>query len=157
MLQKLKVYYIHCFAHQLQLTLVVIAKNDIHVGNLFNMLTILINIVGASCKRRGMLREQQVAHISEVLANGELISGHGCALDFIVEDGLNSEQRGATSNLLVLLQSFDFIFSMHLMKVIFGITNELSFALQRKEQDIVNAMQLVKLAKHRIQTLRDEG
>lgn len=30
-------YYIHCFAHQLQLTLVAIAKNDIHAGTLFNI------------------------------------------------------------------------------------------------------------------------
>ncbi|XP_074326930.1 uncharacterized protein LOC141664873 [Apium graveolens] len=78
-------------------------------------------------------------------------------LDFIVEDGLNSEQRGEAFNLLVLIQSFDFIFSLHLMKVILGITNELSIVLQRKENDIVNAMQLVKLVKYRIQTLRNEG
>ncbi|XP_074323836.1 uncharacterized protein LOC141660747 [Apium graveolens] len=110
----------------LQLTLVAIAKNDIHVGSLFNMLAILVNVIGASCKRRDMLRERQVAHISEALTNGELISGHGLnqetnvkragdtrwgthyhtlvsvismfesivdVLDFIVEDGLNSEQR----------------------------------------------------------------
>ena len=71
-------------------------------------------------------------------------------LDFIVEDGLNSEQRAKASNLSVLIQSFDFIFSLHLLKVILGITNELSMALQRKEQDVVNAMQLVKLSKHRM-------
>ncbi|XP_074326929.1 uncharacterized protein LOC141664872 [Apium graveolens] len=50
-------HYIHYFAHQLQLTLVAIAKNDIHVGSLFNMLAILVNVVGASCKRQDMLRE----------------------------------------------------------------------------------------------------
>ena len=40
-------------------------------------LVILVNVVGASCKRRDMLRERQVAHISEALENGELTSGHG--------------------------------------------------------------------------------
>ena len=43
------------------------------------------------------------------------------------------------------------------MKNILGITNELSLALQRQEQDIVNAMALVKVAKHRLQTMRDDG
>ncbi|XVF69677.1 hypothetical protein PTKIN_Ptkin11bG0100900 [Pterospermum kingtungense] len=43
------------------------------------------------------------------------------------------------------------------MKVILGITNELSKALQRKDQDIVNAMTLVKISKQRSQMSRDEG
>ena len=43
------------------------------------------------------------------------------------------------------------------MKNILGITNELSLALQRREQDIVNAMTLVKVDKHRLQTMRDDG
>lgn len=77
-------------------------------------------------------------------------------LDFIVEYGLKSEQRGEASDLLVLIQSFDIIFSLQLMKVILGITNELSIALQSKKHDIVNTMQLVKLAKHIIQALRNK-
>lgn len=37
------------------------------------------------------------------------------------------------------------------------ITNELSKALKRKEQDIVNAMTLVKISKQRLQIMRDNG
>ena len=44
--------------------------------------------------------------------------------------------------------SFEFVFTLHLMKNILGITNELSIALQKKKnQDIVNAMDLVKVSK----------
>jgi hypothetical protein len=37
-----------------------------------------------------------------------------------------------------------------------GITNELSQALQRKDQDILNAMKLVEVSKQRLQAMREE-
>ena len=43
------------------------------------------------------------------------------------------------------------------MKGVLGINNELSQALQRKDQDIVNAMKLVDISKQRLQVLRDDG
>ncbi|KAH1064884.1 hypothetical protein J1N35_029871 [Gossypium stocksii] len=39
----------------------------------------------------------------------------------------------------------------------YGITNELSEALQRKDQDIVNAILLVRILKERLQKLREDG
>jgi hypothetical protein len=41
------------------------------------------------------------------------------------------------------MQSFEFIFILHLMKNVLGVTHELSQALQKTDQDIVNAMKLV--------------
>ena len=43
------------------------------------------------------------------------------------------------------------------MRTISGMTNELSQALQRKDQDIVNAMTLVKVCKQQFQMMRDNG
>ena len=43
------------------------------------------------------------------------------------------------------------------MKSILGITNDLSQALQRKDQDIENAMRLVQVSKLRLQLMRDNG
>lgn len=43
------------------------------------------------------------------------------------------------------------------MKSVLGITNDLSLALQRKDQDIVNAITQVNVLKHHLQKLRDEG
>ena len=48
-----------------------------------------------------------------------------------------------------------FAFSLHLMKNVLGITNELSLALQKKDQDIVNAMTFVQVSKQRLQMMRD--
>ena len=43
------------------------------------------------------------------------------------------------------------------MRNILGISSELSKALQRKDQDIVNAITLVKVCKGRLQYMRDNG
>jgi hypothetical protein len=75
----------------------------------------------------------------------------------IVEVGLNSEQRVDANILIQSLQTFDFAFSLHLMRNILGITNELSQALQRKDQDILNAMKLVEISKLRLQVMREDG
>ena len=42
------------------------------------------------------------------------------------------------------------------MKNILGIANELSIALPKKNQDIVNAMDLIKVSKQRLQVMRED-
>ena len=74
-----------------------------------------------------------------------------------MEDGSNSEQRYETTNLLESMQSFNFVFSLHLIRVILGITSELSQALQRKDQDIINATTFVKVCKKELQIMRESG
>ena len=78
-------------------------------------------------------------------------------LDVIVDDGTNSEQRSEANNLIESMLSFDFVFSLHLMKTLMRVTNQLSKALQRKDQDIINAMNLVKVCKQQLQMMRDNG
>ena len=48
-------YYIHCFAHQLQLPLVAMAKKNSDISWFFNSVTNILNIVGRSCKRHDAL------------------------------------------------------------------------------------------------------
>ena len=49
-------FYVHCFAHQLQLTLVAIANKHIDIAEFFSLVSKIVTIVGASCKRREFLR-----------------------------------------------------------------------------------------------------
>ena len=56
-----------------------------------------------------------------------------------------------------VFESFDFVFSAQLMLVILGYTNDLSEYLQRREQDILNAISPVTVAKSRMQQLRSNG
>ena len=70
-------FYIHCFAHQLQLALVAVAKNHIQIGSFFCLVNNVVTIVGASCKRRDMVRERQQTKVMEAIQNYELPSGQG--------------------------------------------------------------------------------
>ncbi|KAL8126708.1 hypothetical protein AgCh_013833 [Apium graveolens] len=183
-------HFVHCFAHQLQLTLVVVAKNHKKLGSFFNCIANLTNIVGGSCKRRDILRENRLAKVVEQLNSGELTTGRGLnqeislkraadtrwgshygvivnlismypfvvnLLEYVENYGTLSDQRSDANDLLDVVQCFEFGFLLHLMKNVLGITNELSQALQRKDQDLLNAMDLVKAAKNRFQNLRENG
>jgi hypothetical protein len=55
------------------------------------------------------------------------------------------------------MMSFEFVFIMHVMKELMGITNLLCKKLQHKSQDIVNAMDNVATTKKLIQNLREHG
>ena len=48
-------YYVHCFAHQLQLALVAVAKKNYNINWFFNLVSGLLNVVGGSCKRHDTL------------------------------------------------------------------------------------------------------
>jgi hypothetical protein len=75
MQESLSAYYIHCFAHELQLVLVAIAKGNTDCKAFFDQLSLLLNIVGVSCKRHGMLRNARLEQITKALDCGELETG----------------------------------------------------------------------------------
>ncbi|XP_052182037.1 uncharacterized protein LOC127794821 [Diospyros lotus] len=183
-------FYIHYFAHQLQLALVAVAKKNTPISNFFHLVADVVNIVGASFKRCDHLREKQANIVAKVLENGEILSGRGLnqettlqrsgdtrwgshynslislfamfsavidVLEMISVDGSNSDKKSEAYNLLESILSFDFAFNLHLMRTVLAMTNELSKALQRKDQDIVNAIELVKLCKQRLQSFRNDG
>ncbi|KAH0634798.1 hypothetical protein KY284_037584 [Solanum tuberosum] len=123
--ESISAHSIHCFAHQLQLTLVAVSKKCIQVGELVLLVSNVLNVLGASFKRMDKFRDSQKKRIQEALDMGELTTG----------TGLHQE--------------------LGLIRV--GITDELNKSLQKKEQDIANAMLLVEVAKRRLQMLRDDG
>ena len=161
-------FYVHCFAHQLQLTLVAVTKNHINITEFFYMVSNLVIVIGGSCKKWDALRDAQFAKIKEDLENGVRRSGQGLnqetnlkrpgntrwgsyygtilnlilmfsaivdVLEIIEEDGLSNQKVKARSIIKSIL-SFKFVFTLHLMKNILGITNELSIALQKKKKKI---------------------
>ncbi|KAG5572475.1 hypothetical protein H5410_062241 [Solanum commersonii] len=76
-------------------------------------------------------------------------------LDTLVENASTLEKRASASEFLRSCQTFEIIFLLHLMTNVFGITNDINVSLQKKEQDIANVMILVKVAKRRLQALRN--
>ncbi|XLS57653.1 hypothetical protein HN51_007408, partial [Arachis hypogaea] len=97
------------------------------------------------------------SHYGTILRLISLVPSVVNVLEYVEEDGNNSGQRVEAYDLLNVIQSFEFIFNLHWMKNILRVTNELSQALQRNDQDIVNAMALVKVSKQRLQNIRDDG
>ncbi|KAF8389668.1 hypothetical protein HHK36_024187 [Tetracentron sinense] len=77
--------------------------------------------------------------------------------EIVDKDCSKMEQRFEVCALLESTLTFEFAFFLHLMKIILGITNDLSKALQRKKQDIVNTMTLVQVSKQQLQVMRDNG
>ena len=67
------------------------------------------------------------------------------------------EKYGETMLLLDVLQSFDFIFMLYLMVEILGFTNDLSVVLQKRDQDLLNVLSLVKATKEELQEMRNDG
>ncbi|CAN0861222.1 Zinc finger MYM-type protein 1 [Linum grandiflorum] len=56
-------YYVHYFAHRLQLALVAVTQNYDDVNLFFFIVGTVTNLVGASCKRRDIIRETQSAKV----------------------------------------------------------------------------------------------
>jgi hypothetical protein len=68
-------YYIHCFAHQLQLVLIAVAKDNEACVWFFDHVSYLFNIIGVSCKRHDMLRDVRAQQVLQALEMGEIESG----------------------------------------------------------------------------------
>ncbi|KAK1419270.1 hypothetical protein QVD17_28434 [Tagetes erecta] len=79
-------------------------------------------------------------------------------LQGIIEDNSNDYiQRGDADAAYGHLHSFEFVFILHLMKEVMGRTDTLSQALQKKSQDILNAMELVTSTKVTLNNFRNNG
>ena len=78
-------------------------------------------------------------------------------LEHIQTEGMDSSKRQQAIDLLKYFHTFDSLFYLQLMLVILGLTNNLSKALQKRDQEILNAVSLVGSTKRQLQKLRDEG
>ena len=78
-------------------------------------------------------------------------------LEHVERDGSDGIKRCHANGLLRYFHTFDFVFYLQFMLLLLGLTNNLSMALQRKDQDILNAMSLVKSTKQQLYKLRDNG
>ncbi|KAJ1260982.1 hypothetical protein BS78_10G273300 [Paspalum vaginatum] len=184
-------YYIHCFAHQLQLALVAASKEVPEVHNFFEHLDLIVNTVVSSTKRNDDLHANQIAEMEHLIELNELETGKGtnqirtlqrpgetrwnshynsiCNLiklykpTFLVlkdiatakGSGTTASVRAKAAGVIKLMMSFDFVFIMHVMKELMGVTDLLCKKLQHKSQDLVNAMDDVVTTKRLIQNLRD--
>ncbi|XP_022003253.1 zinc finger MYM-type protein 1-like [Helianthus annuus] len=172
-------YFVHCFAHQLQLVVVALANKHFEICKFFEEVSDLTNVVGASCKRIDLLRESQRERLQEpgnqemsIARAGDtrwsshektllrLLTLYPCVLDvleYIETSAWDKIHKAQAYGLQLYVKSYKFVFYLHLMKHILGVTNLLCVALQRKNQDIINAVELVRSTKEELQRYRLEG
>ena len=140
------------------------------------MISTLLNVVGASCKRQDVVKEKYREEVKKGISSGEISTGKGKnqerslprpsntrwgshhktlvrlvelfsivieVLEYIQNEGYDDPKKRQAYGLLKYLCTFDFVFYMQLMLLILGLTENLSMALQEKDQDILNAVSLV--------------
>ncbi|XP_076960509.1 uncharacterized protein LOC143636913 [Bidens hawaiensis] len=70
-------HYIHCFAHQLQLVIVAVAKKHTGVKTFYEYLAMIVNTVSASSKRKDMIREAEKKRVEKEIEKGEIKTRKG--------------------------------------------------------------------------------
>ncbi|XP_050207452.1 uncharacterized protein LOC126656872 [Mercurialis annua] len=163
-------YYVHCFAHQLQLALIFVAKNHFTINDFFDLIapnSVIESLINGELQTgRGLNQEVSIkrpgdtcwgSHYASLLNIMTMFSSIIYVLEDVERHGAYQDQKAEARRLLELLESFDFIFCLYLMVAILGITNEVNLAWQKKDQEIINAMSLVRTAKERLQQMRDSG
>lgn len=76
-------------------------------------------------------------------------------LEVIASDDVCSSERMWADGFVDDLQSFEFVYMLHVMFKVLSITKELDIVLQRKDQDIVNVLKLVGTTKRQFEMMRD--
>ncbi|GKE31572.1 zinc finger MYM-type protein 1-like protein, partial [Tanacetum coccineum] len=160
-------YYVHCFAHRLQLALGAASSKVILVHQFFTRLTFTINVVCASSKRHDELQKTKASETTQLLELGEIkkvcsmlkmFNATRVVLKGIMDDVSSYyAQKGEADSAYTYLKSFEFVFILHLMKEIMGKIDILCQALQKKSQDIFNAIELVSATKESLSEFRNNG
>ncbi|XP_029145790.1 uncharacterized protein [Arachis hypogaea] len=124
-----------------------VAQNELETGKGANQISTL--------QRVGDTRWS--SHFNSICSLVKMFTATNIILNNIIEDGTTYAQRGEAYGVSKILLSFEFVFTLHLMKEIMGITNVLCQALQQQSQYILNAMHIVSTSKLLLQQLRDGG
>ncbi|XP_066392140.1 uncharacterized protein [Miscanthus floridulus] len=183
-------FYVHCFAHQLQLVVVAVSTSSADIADFFNYVPLIVSNVGASCMRKDALLAKHQDVLLEKIEKGEIMTGKGLnqesslarpgdtrwgshlktllrilvmweaiidVLEIVKKDSIKPRNNGGALGLIEKMESFDFVFILHLMIQLLSMTDILSQALQRKDQDIVEAMHLISDVKDSLQDMRENG
>jgi hypothetical protein len=155
-------FYVHCFAHQLQLVVVAVSTSSADIADFFNYVPLIVNNVGASCMRKDALLAKHHDVLLENIENGEIMTGRGLnqesslarpgdtrwgshlktllrilvmweaiidVLEIVKKDSIKPTNNGGALGLIGKMESFDFVFILHLMIELLSMTDTLSHAL----------------------------
>jgi hypothetical protein len=75
-------------------------------------------------------------------------------LKYVAKEG-KGDKKCQARGLVAYFETFEFVFYLHMMLNILGSANTLSQSLQKKDQDILNAISCVKSTRNDLQELRE--
>ncbi|KAK4549592.1 hypothetical protein RGQ29_032748 [Quercus rubra] len=101
------VYYVHCMAHKLQLTLVTASKEVKDVYQFFDYLVNIINIVVASSKRNDELQHAQAGQIENMIASNEIETGRGANQIGTLHRAVDTRWGSHFQSICSLIKMFD--------------------------------------------------
>uniref|UniRef100_A0A8R7Q025 TTF-type domain-containing protein n=2 Tax=Triticum urartu TaxID=4572 RepID=A0A8R7Q025_TRIUA len=70
-------FYVHCFAHQLQLVVVNVAQCSPAIADFFNYIPLIVTQVCSSCKRKDALLAKHQDELLDLMENGKITAGTG--------------------------------------------------------------------------------
>ncbi|XP_076909354.1 uncharacterized protein LOC143566572 [Bidens hawaiensis] len=159
--------FVHCFAHRLQLTLVASSREVVpdelqkpKTKEIKELIELSEIKMGKGLNQVGTLRRAGDTHWSShyqfVCSMIDMFDCTRIILQGIIDEPLTTfTQRADADAGYVNLKSFDFVFILHLIKEVIGRTEILSYSLQKKPQDILNAIELVKATKDDLNDFRN--
>jgi hypothetical protein len=183
-------FYVHCFAHQLQLVVVAVSTSSAYIADFFNYISLIVSNMGASYMRKNILLAKHHDVLLENIENGEIMIGRGLneesslarpgdtrwgshlktllcilvmweaiidVLEIVKKDSIKPTNNGEALGSIGKIESFDFVFILYLMIELLSMIDTLSHALQRKDQDIVEAMHWITDVKDDLQNMRNNG
>ncbi|KAK4478831.1 hypothetical protein RD792_014332 [Penstemon davidsonii] len=105
-------YYIHCFAHRLQLALVAAAREVHPIHNFLTKLTFIVNLVSASPKRHDQLRDAHTSNVVHLIENGELEIGSGLNQIGTLQRAGDTRWSSHLNSIRSLLKMYDATYSV---------------------------------------------
>ncbi|XP_071708265.1 uncharacterized protein [Rutidosis leptorrhynchoides] len=129
------------------------SANSKNRGNFLEMLKLLASYndeVAKVVKFHDELQKAKADETIRLLELGEIETGRGA-------NQVGTLSRADADLAYCYTKSFEFVLILHLINEIFGMTEFLSQALQKKSQDIINAMELVSATKENLNELRNNG
>ncbi|KAJ9566886.1 hypothetical protein OSB04_002852 [Centaurea solstitialis] len=148
-------FYVHCFAHQLQLVVVAVAKKHDGVRDFFDLLALVVTVVNSSCKRKDMLRESHKDRIQEQIGNDEIVTGKGLNQDISLIRAGDTRWNSHLKTIMSLIALFPDVIKV--FEYVEDDRDNGATRLQASDQDIFEAVDLIRTTKGQLQMLRENG
>ena len=160
-------FYVHCFAHQLQLIVVALSRCCKGLENFFDDAKEIANLCSSSCRRMDILLDKHKEILLAKIMNGEMPTGRGknqettlsrpgdtrwgshyttlsrieSMWDAVIEVlGIvedDARNPSKAGGYVHKMETFSFVFIMKMMLKLLRMTNDVSLLLQNKDQNIV--------------------